>query len=260
MKKLNRERSDGEFEELLLRVCSYYPVPSQARIDSVWEKILVSVKKAKRTFRRYVKYAAAAACAAIVVLAVSPVGRAAADSLYEHIFPDKDNVIISMEGSDEKVNYSGEVVEYPDNSGLADYGVYIDRSIYKVKKDKDTLIITPLDYTDEDMKENPVYMTIVQTASDVSSSLTSELDKIKAKNPVSVDVEKSDLIGSSDKIYARWFETDDYEWDADVESVYVAGNGKGGSFIVTLHYFAECEEGHAVRMTEMANSITVFKD
>ena len=235
-------------------------MPSQSRIDHVWEKILKNAGPAKHTGRKYIKYAAAAACLVVVVFAVSPAGRASANALYRHIFPDRDNAVITMEGSSEKVNYSGEVVEFQPNSGLADYGVYIDKNMYSVEKDKDTLIVTPLDYTEQDMKDTPVYMTITQTTLDKASSLASELDKIKAKDPVVCETGESDLTGFSNKIHAQWFDADNYQWDGDVESIYIADNGKGGSFIVTIHYFADCEEGHASRMADMANSITVFED
>lgn len=241
-----------EFDRMLKRACESYPQPSQAQIDGVKNKIMNKTKTHRLRPAKFARYAAAAACVAIAMFIAMPSGRAAAGRLYRHIFPDKNNQSISIEGNSEKLNYRGVVVEYPSGSSLVDYGIYVDQKSYSVKNEDGNLTITPADYTEEDMKETPVYMTVVQTTKSVTEAFEEETAKVKAKKPVEF------RLNSETSLSAQWFSYDNYQWDGDMETISVIDNGNGGSFVITTHYFAECVEGHAVRLADMEKTLTIF--
>lgn len=245
--------SEKEFDSMLEKACESYPAPSQAQIEGVKKKIMRKTKARRFSHGKFAKYAASAACVAIAVFFAMPSGRAAAGRLYRHIFPDKNNHSISIEGNSEKLNYKGVIVEYPSGSNLADYGIYVDKESYSVKNEGGNLTITPADYTEEQMNETPVYMTVVQTTKSVTEAFDEETAKVKAKKPVEF------RLNSETSLSAQWFSYDNYQWDGDMEDISVIDNGNGGSFVITTHYFAECVEGHAVRFADMQKTLTIFQ-
>lgn len=248
----SKNYSDKEFDNMLKKACESYPIPSQTQVDSVKKEIIHKAKTRRFMHIKFAKYASAAAGVALAAFIAMPAGRATAGKLYRHIFPDKENHSISIEGSSDKVNYKGVIVEYPSGNGLADYGIYVDEDIYSVKNEDGNLTVTPADYTEQQMKDTPVYMTVVQTTKSKAEALDDEIIKVKLKNPVEFKID------SEDSLYAQWFDYDNYQWDGEVESIFVIDNGNGGSFVVTIHYFAECVEGHAARLENMAETLTIF--
>ena len=132
--------------------------------------------------------------------------------------------------------------------GLARYVIYIEDA-YRVEQQDNLLRATfPFDNV-----PFPVFLEITQ------------VKDIPAEEMVSTIIANTDYrsyiitgFASEDFPYTVFWAQEGDDFDSKVTNVLVRDNDQGGSFLITMQFFSEAEEGHGARLWDSVKSLEMF--
>ena len=195
-----------------------------------------------------VKLAASMAVVAVLIIGLNTQpGLALVNRIREMFEPEK-NITQDIEGSKEEQDVQ------LNEGGNAEYVIYIDEERYKMEKGPGADKIVPNPPLPERYPE--VSMEIRQVADkspeelirEVEAQLKESFDDVTTPQQVEEPVNGWTVRGLGGN-----------KWDSPLERVYVTGNRKQGSFIITQRYFLEAEEGHGARFHHMLKEFYVVE-
>ena len=250
--------------------------------DAVWhniEKQLEDLHMSKRRKQKRKKpvaigWIAAAAAVMLIFMAFTPVGEAAVDQI-RRMFAPQQEVETQLEGEIESGTHDIHVgpTPAPQSEGseseqtnesvkVMSYVLYIDESRYTTQSADGVDRIVPLDYP-EDYPE--VSVEITQLMNQTPESLKAEIKNSMAQEYLSVEdwefvdypVSGSRLMALDADLNAEKGSAEAVNWDTKVARVYLVDNTEGGTFVITVKFFLEAEEGHGARIEQMLESFTV---
>lgn len=164
------------------------------------------------------------------------------------IFSPEKVVKQSIEGMDEEIQMN------LNEGNRSEYVMYIDEERYKLIHGEKSDVITPLHPVPENYPE--VTMEIKQVPNEKPEELVVKFgDELKKDFPelqdaieVTAPVKGYELHGAAGN-----------EANSKIVHAYVISNGKGGSFVITQHYFLEAAEGHGARFHHMLKTFKIVE-
>lgn len=269
------KKLDEEITQSLLRDIRITDKDKHDMWNNIEKELFPETKKTvkkKRTYRYLTSSIAVSAAAILFLTFQTQPGNALIDKMKSLFVPEK-NVQVALEGQKEEVN----MVLYQDNpiteqtdaiittserilpsdrtttNQLAEYILYVDEERYQVHDNNDTKYITPKIPLDDKYPE--VSMSISQNADKSSDEMIEELSK-GLKNQYN---NVSDIVPVDTPFPASMVRgISGSEWNSTITKYYAFDNKLGGSFIITLKYFLEAEEGHGARFHAMLNEFKII--
>lgn len=219
--------------------------------DSIWDNIEKQIKEGNmRQKRRHLgKIIAAVVAVGLVVTAFTPMGQAAIGSIADLFAPEK-NIKLDMEGMQESTDQQLHVGTQQGEDGVT-YVLYVDEDRYQFVASESGDKIVPKDFP-SNLPE--VSMQITQDAGTAPEAIAASLkESLGSKYKTVIDAEATDKPIAAIRLKAQT----GYEGEDAVVDYYLIDNTQGGTFIITLKYFVEAEEGHGARFEQMLSEFSI---
>ena len=219
--------------------------------NDLWNSIEKQIKEGNMKKKRghIGKVIAAVVAVGLVVTAFTPMGQAAIGSIADLFAPER-SITLDMEGMQENTEQQLHVGTQQDEDGVT-YVLYVDEERYDFVASEAGDKIVPKDFP-SNLPE--VSMQVMQDANAAPEAVAAQLrEGLGSQYKIVKDTEAIEKPLDAIRVKALT----GYEGDDAVVEYYLVDNTQGGTFIITLKYFVEAEEGHGARFEQMLGEFSI---
>ncbi len=252
MLSLTRKNQDDQLRDYLMKKTD----PSEAYIETTWEKVQAQLVSERVEKPRMKKWRAVLIAAAVLLISVvwaglsTATGQAIIQDIKKMFVKEKD-VELEIEGMKEDVH-----VHVETNKEL-DYVIYIDESRYKMVKGEGTDRIIPNPPIGDDYPEVVMEITRIEGATreakmaQIKQEIASEQMEIRQEEKTNVPIEG---------IVIRAIGKGDSQWDTPIYRYYITETQQDQFYVIKQLYFLEAAEGHGTRFDAMLDSFEIITE